>query len=311
MTERDRIETLFEEGRITREQADGLLEALEETYAAEQETEAAGRVADLAGQRPEEKSENWVDEIAREVSQSVAGVGKRVSEEIGRAFSRTERESRFGNEVGKWLEVSLLAGNLDITVDASLDRPVVREQDAAVEMHDGGARIRQWADGDGSGGFLDRLVRGAQKSDLDVAIPAGWGIDLDIKGGEATIGGAVPFVRGRMSAGNLRIRDTAGIDVTVAAGELRAGLRISRGEHRAEVKVGSARLSFLPGSSVEIDGRVSIGSIAGGKGVEVSSQGGIGGSVRATVANQPASAERGSLAIKVSTGDLRLETADA
>jgi len=281
MTEQERIEALVEEGRITREQTDSLLAVLAETAEAEAETESVSREAEElgGGQHDAEASEAWKD------SPLPAGTP---------------------DGDGKWLDVRQLAGSVRITALEGLAEPELK--DGALDIHAGGARYQQWGNGN-STGFLDRLLGGVEQSDALISIPAGWGVRLDARAGEVTISGRVGRVEGQVSAGECRIEEATGIDLGVGAGEVRAGLRLAEGEHRVNVKVGSMRLDFLPGTDVEVQAKAAIGSV---RGVPTSGrEWGPGSNGKGRISVPPvAGGGSARLDARVTTGDVRLGVRD-
>ncbi|WP_119315810.1 hypothetical protein [Calidithermus terrae] len=200
MTERERIQALLDEGRITQEEASLLLEALAEAEAAEAEAEAQ------AGPT-------------------------------------------------RWLRARVSARTLEVRVDPSLSEPRV----------EGEAEFRA----KGTDYHLDARPKGpkgwhggewhAHERPVTVSLPGGVGLDVDLSAG-TVIADDLPYLRASVGAGNLIARNLGGIDANVKAGTLNAELYLDQGQHRVQVKAGSAVLKLLPGSDYEAQGEVIMGN---------------------------------------------------
>lgn len=236
MTEQDRIEALFEEGRITRDQADVLKAALEPE---------GGSV----GTTTPDQSRN--------------GAAERTAAQI-------EPEADSGHQ---WLELSALGGDFDIEARAGLTFP--ESADGTVTATAAGARIavgRSDEDGE-QRNFIDRIIDRISTSKMKIFVPEDWGVLLNVTGGDIDIIGPVAAVRGRLMAGDLNVSETSRVEVTVSAGEAEVGLRASSGSHRVQVHVGSADVRVLPGSLLEVDASVNVGNISSNR--LASSQSGV------------------------------------
>lgn len=269
MTDEQRIEALVEEGRITREQADVLLAALEPSAPAD--TPATG---------------DWFPDSVT------------VAAGDAPALYRAAPDPSV-----KWLELTAFGGDFDISVNDALQQPVCETVEP--EITEAGARIsvpKQARSGSEPLSFLDRIVDSFRGADLNIEIPAGWGVILDVKGGDVDIDGPVAGVRGRLLAGDLSVSDTASAVVAVKAGEAEIGLRASSGSHRVDVKVGQVDVRILPGSHLAVDASVSVGNVSG-KGLNVSGSG-IGSTGTGTLGSGAGAA--GKLAVSVTTGDIRI-----
>lgn len=264
MTDRQRIEALVEEGRITTEQADVLIQALGPDSAAE--AEAASVPTQPAGAPAAERS----------------------------AVTRPD-------PAVKWLEINAFGGDINISVNDSLTQP--KSDDLEPVLTETGARIAlpERRDTGEQRSFLDRIVDTFRTSNLKVEIPSGWGIMLDVTGGDIDIDGPVAGVRGRLMAGDLTVLDTASAEVTVNAGEAEIGLRSNKGTHRITVNVGQADVRILPGSRLDVEAAVTVGNVSGA-GLKID-RAHIGGTGRGSLGKGSGG---GKLTITVATGDIRV-----
>lgn len=151
-------------------------------------------------------------------------------------------------EVRGWLRIEVLAGNIKVSTDDSLDAPTVT--------------------GRGNGGFtvtqrgeryeVQQTRGGFETGNVTVEIPTDFGVEVDSRLGNVTIRGAAA-VRGRVTAGNVKVRDTRGIDLVMKAGELDVTARLSEGRHRIESQAGNVSVKLLEGSSLTLTGKMIVG----------------------------------------------------
>jgi hypothetical protein len=214
MNERERIEALRREGKITDEEAQLLLEALE---AADQDE------SELHNQQVQ------------------------YDQPRGQAFDPTGL---------RWVKVNMLAGELEVRVDPSLQEPQVRGkaevrqvgQDFVIEpqpVHEN---------------LLGGLLKNFRTGELDVRLPSGWGLELDGKAGDIEIQG-VAFVRGRLLAGDIELREVGGLDLDVKAGNIEGSALLREGNHRLRIEMGNAQVRLLPGSSLKLKAEVGLGNL--------------------------------------------------
>ena len=213
MTERERIQALLDDGRITREEADRLLEALAEAEAAEAEAEAQ------AGPTPPPPPRPSLGQPTR------------------------------------WLRARVSARTLEVRVDPALSEPKVEGEAEFCAK--------------GTDYYLDARYKGpkgwhggewhAHERPVTVTLPGGVGLDVDLSAG-TVIADDLPYLRASVGAGNLIARNLGGIDANVKAGTLNAELYLDQGQHRVQVKAGSAVLKLLPGSDYEAQGEVIMGN---------------------------------------------------
>ena len=245
MTEHDRIEALFEEGRITRDQADVLKAALQ----------------------PESGSAEFA---TPDLDQ--AGAATRTAAEV-------EPEADSGHP---WLELRALGGDFDIEARAGLTFPESTE--GTVTATATGARVavgRSDEDGE-QRNFIDRIIDRISTSKMKIFVPKDWGVHLNVTGGDIDIIGPVAAVKGRLMAGDLNVSETARVEVTVSAGEAEVGLRASSGSHRVQVHVGSADVRVLPGSLLDVAASVNVGTISSNR-LATSQSGVVGATARGRI----------------------------
>lgn len=190
----------------------------------------------------------------------------------------------------RWLRVELAAGDIELRA-ADVDAPELVEGDGVrLEPTDAGMRLSV----DPDSGFLGRW----RPVDVEVRVPRAWGVDLDTKAGDLEVTG-VPYVRGRVLAGDVEIREVRGIDLSCGAGDLSVSLRPTEGRHRVVARAGDLSVRLLEGSDVEVEGRLSIGDLSV-RGLE-SERRGLGGVVRGRLGQG-----RAQLKLELGAGDLQV-----
>jgi hypothetical protein len=192
----------------------------------------------------------------------------------------------------RWLRIELPAGDLDVRA-ADVDAPTLDGDE------DGRVRLETTADGarlytDPQRGLLGRFTPG----DARVRIPRAWGIDLDVKAGDLDVRD-VPFVAGRILAGDVEVRGARGLDLTCLAGDVSIAVAPTEGRHRLVVRAGDLSVRLLPGSDVAVDGRVSVGD-ASARGLQRERRG-LGAVVHGRVG-----AGTAQLSIELGAGDLEV-----
>jgi hypothetical protein len=285
MSDIERIHALRDAGHITPEEAErliGVLNELDEVPegAASEPAAAAAAGADASAEpaQPSGRDVRDVDDVdhvaasvraaAREAAASVreaVGAARRVS---GQA-SATAGQARAAGSAGdttpidlapagtRWCAIELTAADLSVVAD-DIAEPVVQgddEQKLIVTATDDGIRVtseRGWS--------VDRWMGRSTSLDVHVRLPRAWGVALDLKAGDADVEG-VPYVRGRMLAGDLSVRNAAAVDVSKAAGDLAVSFRPTEGRHRISAKAGDVDVHLLPGSDAAIEASVSMGDL--------------------------------------------------
>ena len=152
----------------------------------------------------------------------------------------------------RWLRIDLPAGDLDVRA-ADVDAPTLDD--------DGEGRVKLEVTADGARLFTDPergLLGRYTPADARVRVPRAWGIDLDVKAGDLDVRD-VPFVAGRILAGDVEVRGARGLDLTCLAGDVSIAVAPTEGRHRLVARAGDLSVRLLPGSDVVVDGRVSLG----------------------------------------------------
>lgn len=290
MNDYERIEALHAEGRITREQADQLISALDASNAAEREVDEV---------QDQDRAVHTHNVAAESHVTTEPGPSVRSGSESGECTDL--------NPDYRWLEVFAFTGDVDISVNSDLSEPRIR--DGSIELTERGARVAPFEEkNDGvPRSFIDRMIDGFRQADMDIEIPADWAVSFDVKGGDIDIRGPVAAVSGHLRAGDLSVTDTRAAAVTVTAGEADVGLRASSGEHRIQVRVGQANIRLLSGSSLIVEGSVNIGDLKA-RDLEAVSRG-LGGWAKGHIGSGPAESA-GTLTASVVTGDLNIRSVD-
>ena len=192
----------------------------------------------------------------------------------------------------RWLRIDLPAGDLDVRAD-DVEAPMLDD--------DSDGRVRLEATPEGARLFTDPergLLGRYTPADARVRVPRAWGVDLDVKAGDLDVRD-VPFVAGRVLAGDVEVRAARGLDLTCLAGDVSVAIGPRQGRHRLAVRAGDLSVRLLPGSDVDVDGRVSVGD-ASAHGLERERRG-LGAVVRGRLGEGTAK-----LAVELGAGDLEV-----
>jgi len=316
MNDIERVRALRDAGQITPEEAErliGVLTELDETPEGV-DVEVAGPAAPAAASEraSDEAGPDVADrvrsaareaaEAAREAAREVAGVAREASSQV-REAADTARQANDADTIDlapagtRWCAIELTAAELSV-VAADVDEPVVHgddEQKLRVTQTEDGVRVtseRGWS--------IDRWVGRTPSLDVHVRLPRAWGLALDLKAGDADVAG-VPYVRGRMLAGDLSVRDAEAVDLSKAAGDLSVSFRPTHGHHRIRAKAGDVDVRFLPGSDASVEASVSMGDLHA-PGFEIDDRM-VGAQARGRVGAGSARVE-----VRLTAGDLSLRT---
>ena len=288
----ERVRNMLAEGKITAGEAEQLIAVLDEVGGVERDLEAVGAAADRAGSVQ-------LDEVGDEPEAEAPPASEQGS---------TSDEGDAGGWPGidRWLLVSMLAGDLDVRLDESISEPVVRSPggtgtDFDVVADGNNFRVSQF--GNAKGDFFNRLIDGFKRSDLDIRLPPGFSLKLDMKAGDITMRD-VPYLSGKLLAGDLDATGLQGIDLDMQAGDLDLELTPTAGRHKVRVSAGDVNVRLNQGSNVQVRGRVSIGE-ARIDGDTSSERSGLGASLDTTVGSGDAT-----LDLQLSTGQLTLKVHD-
>lgn len=288
----ERVRNMLAEGKITAGEAEQLITVLDEVGDVERDLEAVGAAADRAGS---DQQDGVADEPADETPPA-AEQGSTGDEDDAGGWPGIDR----------WLLVSMLAGDLDVQLDESISEPVVRSSggtgiDFDVVVDGNNFRVSQF--GNTEGDFFNRLIDGFKHSDLDIRLPPGVNLKLDMKAGDITIRD-IPYLSGNLLAGDLDATGLQGIDIDMQAGDIDLELTPTAGRHKVRVSAGDVNVRLNEGSNVQVRGRVSIGE-ARIDGDNSSERSGLGASLATTVGAGDAI-----LDLQLSTGQLTLKVHD-
>jgi len=285
MSDIERIHALRDAGHITPEEAErliGVLTELDETP----ERGSSEAMADAAAAAdappptepihpPEAPDVGDVVDVgasvraaAREAAASVreaVGAARRVSSQASATAGQARATGSAGDTTPielapagtRWCTIELTAADLSVVAD-DIAEPVVQgddEQKLIVTPTDDGIRVsseRGWS----VGHWMGRST----SLDVHVRVPRAWGVALDLKAGDADVVD-VPYVRGRMLAGDLSVREAKSVDLSKAAGDLSVSFRPTAGRHRITAKAGDVDVLFLPGSDATVEASVSMGDL--------------------------------------------------
>ena len=160
----------------------------------------------------------------------------------------------------RWLVTEMLAADLLVEPQPGLDAPRLRREveDATLEPHGDGWRLRYRNELSSWSIFGNHRGSPAR---IEVDIPVGMGVELDVKAGDVEIRG-VSHVRGRMLAGDLVIDGASYVDVDKKAGDFEARIRPTSGKQRLVAKAGDLDVVLLPGSDVRVSADVKVGDLS-------------------------------------------------
>ncbi|MDZ7703239.1 MAG: hypothetical protein U5L04_01985 [Trueperaceae bacterium] len=256
MNEQSRILQMLEDGKISQEDAALLLDALGDTPDAD--TSDIGPSTEPSPEPPATPETPHTVRVTSSSSSSSGSSGTtttsldkdgfRMTSRHGPTPPETPSSQTKMPEVRGWVSVEVLAGNTKVTTDAALGEPVVVSRGSrgfAMSRQGDRYEVRQTQSGFGLGG-------------VEVKIPANFGVDISSRLGNVTVRGAAA-VRGRVTAGNVKVRDTYGIDLVIEAGELDITATLTRGQHRIRSQAGNTSLRLLEGSSLTLTGKMIVG----------------------------------------------------
>lgn len=85
-------------------------------------------------------------------------------------------------------------------------------------------------------------------------------LQADVNGGNLTAGEVDGPANLNVNGGNLNLERAGSLNASVNGGNLRWAGQLASGNHRVEVNAGNATLHLLPGSSVQLDADVTVGA---------------------------------------------------
>ncbi|MEJ2290657.1 MAG: DUF4097 family beta strand repeat-containing protein [Deinococcales bacterium] len=281
MNEIERIQKMVEAGTITDDEAQRLLSVLRDIDQADEELAASGAAmeaearqvealhdpapaAGAATPAPAQAAATGQAQAARDVQGEHAELGAHAEQGAdagqGAQGAQDTRVSGAAPEGLRWVHVSLLAGDLSLKVDPEASEVMVRGDEGSVRVEpteDGFSvnHVRQ----DGQDSWIDRFLSRIRSGHLELRIPPGHGVDLSVTAGDVEMRD-VPYLRGRLTSGNLDARGLRGIDFTTAAGDLDLEMTLTEGRHSLRATAGDVQVRLGRGSDVTVDGSVSIGN---------------------------------------------------
>jgi hypothetical protein len=267
MTDQERILKLLESGKISREEAERLLTALDAAEEAESQEDdfvkferrrypeiiksEGGNVAVLpkATVIPQALSE-MISEKLREASSNDVLLPlppiPPVPTPDALAYELTSEEFERNLPKGPhWVRVVSVSGDVTVRVDPELVTPVAHGDNGPLPI----------TTPDGKG----KLTITVLNEDLDLVLPLNYGVILEVKSGDVEIEEC--FATGQVLSGDVSLESVSGVILTVMSGDVNGTLLIDKGEHAIKVISGDADIRLLAGSSVSVQGVVRSGNI--------------------------------------------------
>lgn len=242
MSEQERIKQMVKDGKISQQEADLLLEALDDIDQVDGEIGSTLEPSETVPERDlasTPSSENLPPPPTPPKPPAAPAAGVEDS---------ADAKARLN-----WVRIEMLAGDLEVRVDETLTEPKI---EGKVETSRDGNNfvIKQERQKNFLGGLLSMM-----DNHLDITVPAGYGIDLHSKAGDIDIRD-VPFFAGELLSGDIHASDLGGVDLELKAGDLDISLRLTEGAHRIDALAGDIDIKILPGSDVRIEGNLLAGS---------------------------------------------------
>jgi hypothetical protein len=268
VTDLERILKLLEDGKISKDQAEALLNALDAGGEAE-ETNLDGKFIQLERKR--------YPEVLKSEQEGVAAVLERlpVAEIISNhlleassndaltplppfppalsvdalAFELASQDFERNLPKGPtWVRVVSVSGDVTVRVEPELVSPVAEGEHGPLPI--------TTPEDEAAKGKLTVVVL---DEDLDLSLPLGYGVILDVKSGDVDIEEC--FVIGQVLSGDVRLESVSGVILTVLSGDVSGTLLITEGKHAIKVMSGDADIRLLSGSSVKVQGAVRSGTV--------------------------------------------------
>lgn len=109
-------------------------------------------------------------------------------------------------------------------------------------------------------GWVTQMLGQVAVGDLRLRIPAHWGVEVRGLAGDLKVR-QVAWVKGHWAAGDVALQEVKGVDFTMRAGDLEANLHLTQGQHRLSLNFGDLEVKLLPGSDVTVTGQVALGDL--------------------------------------------------
>lgn len=268
-SDQERIQALVTQGKITQEEAERLTAALQDADSGNTDSNNidSGNI-DSGNVEPARGGGEDTNPIANgaadleqkllrhETTREEADAEPRA--EAARATQtedKSDKDSEPWTGVTTWANIDMSAGSLRVSVDPTLTEPFLECDGHGVSTLDKTEKgwdifIKGKTEGGREGRSLSATLR----------VPARCGVALRGKAGTVSLDG-VPYLEGTMKAGTLKASDLCGFNLDMSAGTLQLSARLSKGEHRLDMRAGTAVVTLLPGSSVQVEGDVRAGSL--------------------------------------------------
>jgi len=334
MDEKERIRNMVAAGTITDAEADRLLSVLSEIDEAESELAASGEAMETEARRAEDAgaagtaatpaANGGAAEASREgAAGTAAATGTSAPADVPNAVrgaaggaASADATGEAGRERGappvdlapqgtRWLHVSLLAGDLDVRADPGVDEVQLAgdTEGLRLERSADGFTLRHEREAHGDS-WVDRFLARLRSGEVGVRVPAGYGLDLAVTAGDVELVD-VPYLRGRLTSGDLSARGLRGVDLVTSAGDIDLDMTLTEGRHRLRATAGDVDIRLGAGSSVAVTGSVSIGSASvRAPGFDLDRRG-IGQRFEGRVGDGAAKLE-----VHVTTGDIAMKVRD-
>ena len=268
-SEHDRVMMMLEEGKITREEADQLLEALGISEQIKSDMEDV-----------ESKVEQATQE-ARKIHEESQTSENTITEEAKADHKETQTDAEPSRVLSKdlnWLSVDVLAGDINITVDASITEPIVNNGDVTLSKDGNVYRVqRQGKKRKRFNGKLEDLADNIEdvakdlgdmvvsifsglKGDVSVRVPPDFGVEVNSKAGDVDVDN-VAYLTANLLAGDLDANNLGGIYLNMAAGDVDVSMKPVSGEHYIKLAVGDLDIKLDKDSSVKVGASVVMGDI--------------------------------------------------
>lgn len=295
MDEKERIRNMVAAGTITRAEAERLLSVLDDIDRAEAELAASGEAMEAQARDAEAGSPASSDAAGAGPSAAAAmeptrnagpapGEGAPGAQAVGSAgpvgrgaaaaaasgaatdheaapvATRAAPSGTVAPEGTRWLHVSLLAGDIDVRGDPGTDEVLLSGDTEALRLEPtaDGFTLRHEREA-GSDSWVDRFLHRLRAGNVHIRVPADYGLDLSVTAGDVDVVG-VPYLRGKLTSGNLTARGLSGVDLVTSAGDIDLAMTLTEGRHRLRATAGDVDVRLGTGSSVTVQGSVSIGS---------------------------------------------------
>lgn len=321
MDETERIRKMVAAGTITDEEAERLLSVLRDIDSAEAELAASGEAMEVearaaagetaaagepgagvpAADPPPAAAPPAAAAAAAESAASKAAASEAAS--VGAATAPTGASA--AAEGTRWLHLSLLAGDIDVRSDPDVSEVTLSgdAESLRLEPAGDGATLRYQGAG-GSDSWVDRFVNRLRSTHVRVRLPTDYGVDLNVTAGDVKLSG-VPYLRGRLTSGDLKARGLKGVDLVTSAGDIDLEMTLTEGHNSLRATAGDVDIRLGGGSNVALSGSVSIGNASvRGHGFEVSRHG-VGQRFEGRLGDGAAS-----LDVHVTTGNLHVKVDD-